>query len=89
LNCILYSSSAGHVKVTDETSPLLGAGACQAIGEISRNAALPLPPGDESAGEGEITKLSLVKNLLAIIKSGKENTKVTFFLYIITGFNIV
>lgn len=67
--------TAGLVKVTDETSPLLAAGACQAVGEIGRNAPLPLPPGDDSSGEGEITKLSLVKNLLAIIKSGKENTK--------------
>ncbi|WAR24119.1 ECM29-like protein [Mya arenaria] len=63
------------VKVTDENNPMLAAGACQAIGEIGRNAPLPLPSGSEGELEGEITKLSVVKNLLAIIKSGKENTK--------------
>ncbi|KAL4235658.1 hypothetical protein ACF0H5_004053 [Mactra antiquata] len=63
------------VKVTDETNPLLSSGACQAVGEIGRNAALPLPPGDEQCNEGEITQLAVVKQLISIIKSGKESSK--------------
>jgi hypothetical protein len=55
---------------------MLCGGACQAIGEIGRNAALPLPPGGDSSDDGEITKLSTVKNLVSIIKSGKETSKV-------------
>ena len=64
------------MKVTDEKSPLLSSGACTAIGEIGRNGALPLPEGEGDAGDGEITKLSVVNNLLAIVRSGKENAKV-------------
>jgi len=73
--CISNASAARLVKVADENSPLLCAGACQALGEIGRNAPLPLPPGSQET-QGEVTKLSVVNNLLAIIKSGKENTKV-------------
>lgn len=62
-------------KVSEENNPMLSAGACQAIGEIGRNVALPLPPGDDGQIEGEITKFSVVKNLLAIIISGKEAQK--------------
>ena len=64
------------MKVTDEKSPLLSSGACTAIGEIGRNGALPLPDGEGDGGDGEITKLSVVNNLLAIVRSGKENSKV-------------
>ena len=67
---------ASLVKVTDEKSPLLSSGACTAIGEIGRNGALPLPDGEGDGGDGEITKLSVVNNLLAIVRSGKENSKV-------------
>lgn len=69
------------MKVSDETNPLLSGGACQAIGEIGRNATLPLPPGDESSPEGEITQLSVVKQLVSIIKSGKESSKVGNFFF--------
>ena len=73
--------SGSLVKVTDERSPLLSSGACTAIGEIGRNGALPLPDGEGDAGDGEITKLSVVNNLLAIVRSGKENTKVLLAAY--------
>lgn len=66
---------ASLVKVIDEKSPLLSSGACTAIGEIGRNGALPLPEGEGDGGDGEITKLSVVNNLLAIVRSGKENAK--------------
>ncbi|XP_053393707.1 proteasome adapter and scaffold protein ECM29-like [Mercenaria mercenaria] len=68
-------SIARLVKVSEETNPLLSGGACQAVGEIGRNAALPLPTGDDGNSDGEITKLSTVKNLISIIKSGKETSK--------------
>ncbi|KAL3868785.1 hypothetical protein ACJMK2_041546 [Sinanodonta woodiana] len=61
------------IKVSEETNPLLTLGACSAMGEIGRNAALPLPTGEEN--EEEITKLSVVNNLLAMVKSGKETPK--------------
>ena len=74
---LLLFLTARLVKVSDENNPLLSAGACQAIGEIGRNCSLPLPPGEQGSSDGEITKLTVVQNLLAIIKSGKENAKVT------------
>lgn len=54
----------------DSTSPLLAVAACTALGEIGRNAALPIP----SEGSG-FTKLHLVESLLARIPSGKETNK--------------
>ncbi|XP_066469723.1 proteasome adapter and scaffold protein ECM29 isoform X2 [Tiliqua scincoides] len=54
----------------DSTSPLLAVAACTALGEIGRNAALPIP--NEGSG---FTKLHLVESLLARIPSGKETNK--------------
>ncbi|XP_063151047.1 proteasome adapter and scaffold protein ECM29 [Candoia aspera] len=54
----------------DSTSPLLAIAACTALGEIGRNAPLPIP----SEGSG-FTKLHLVESLLARIPSGKETNK--------------
>ncbi|XP_042307801.1 proteasome adapter and scaffold protein ECM29 isoform X4 [Sceloporus undulatus] len=54
----------------DSTSPLLAVAACTALGEIGRNAPLPIP----SEGTG-FTKLHLVESLLARIPSGKETNK--------------
>nr|XP_060618484.1 proteasome adapter and scaffold protein ECM29 isoform X1 [Anolis sagrei ordinatus] len=54
----------------DSTSPLLAVAACTALGEIGRNAPLPIP--DEGSG---FTKLHLVESLLARIPSGKETNK--------------
>lgn len=56
----------------DSSSALLALAACTALGEIARNGPLLIP----AEGEG-FTKLSVVKNLLARIPSGKESTKVT------------
>lgn len=56
----------------DSSSALLTLAACTALGEIARNGPLLIP----AEGEG-FTKLSMVKNLLARIPSGKESTKVT------------
>lgn len=55
----------------DSSSALLILAACTALGEIARNGPLLIP----AEGEG-FTKLSVVKNLLARIPSGKESTKV-------------
>lgn len=55
----------------DSSSALLALAACTALGEIARNGPLLIP----AEGEG-FTKLSVVKNLLARIPSGKESTKV-------------
>ncbi|KAH3831754.1 hypothetical protein DPMN_105024 [Dreissena polymorpha] len=63
------------IKGADESSPLLVSGACQSLGEIGRNAPLTLPLGGGDASTEEITKLSVINNLLAIVKSGKENVK--------------
>ena len=84
----ILSLTARLVKVSDENNPLLSAGACQAIGEIGRNCSLPLPPGDQGSSDGEITKLTIVENLLAIIKSGKESNKVAklVFLFVLAMF---
>ncbi|XP_061488079.1 proteasome adapter and scaffold protein ECM29 isoform X5 [Rhineura floridana] len=54
----------------DSTSPLLAVAACTALGEIGRNAPLPIP--NEGTG---FTKLHLVESLLARIPSGKETNK--------------
>ncbi|XP_058024517.1 proteasome adapter and scaffold protein ECM29 isoform X1 [Ahaetulla prasina] len=54
----------------DSTSPLLAIAACTALGEIGRNAPLPIP--NEGSG---FTKLHLVESLLARIPSGKETNK--------------
>ncbi|KAJ7335387.1 hypothetical protein JRQ81_013328 [Phrynocephalus forsythii] len=54
----------------DSTSPLLAVAACTALGEIGRNAPLPIP----NDGPG-FTKLHLVESLLARIPSGKETNK--------------
>ncbi|KAM3848880.1 proteasome adapter and scaffold protein ECM29 isoform 2-T2 [Vipera latastei] len=54
----------------DSTSPLLAIAACTALGEIGRNAPLPIP--NEGSG---FTKLHLVESLLARIPSGKESNK--------------
>nr|XP_034996453.1 proteasome adapter and scaffold protein ECM29 isoform X2 [Zootoca vivipara] len=54
----------------DSTSPLLAVAACTALGEIGRNAPLPIP--NEGTG---LTKLHLVESLLARIPSGKETNK--------------
>uniref|UniRef100_H3CEP2 Ecm29 proteasome adaptor and scaffold n=1 Tax=Tetraodon nigroviridis TaxID=99883 RepID=H3CEP2_TETNG len=54
----------------DSSSTLLALAACTALGEIARNGPLLIP----AEGEG-FTKLSVVKNLLARIPSGKESTK--------------
>uniref|UniRef100_A0A8D0E6M2 Ecm29 proteasome adaptor and scaffold n=1 Tax=Salvator merianae TaxID=96440 RepID=A0A8D0E6M2_SALMN len=54
----------------DSTSSLLAIAACTALGEIGRNAPLPIP--DEGTG---FTKLHLVESLLARIPSGKESNK--------------
>lgn len=56
----------------NSSSALLALAACTALGEIARNGPLLIP----AEGEG-FTKLSVVKNLLARIPSGKESTKVT------------
>lgn len=55
----------------DSGSALLALAACTALGEIARNGPLPI----SAEGDG-FTKLSMVKNLLARIPSGKESTKV-------------
>lgn len=55
----------------DSSSALLALAACTALGEIARHGPLLIP----AEGEG-FTKLSVVKNLLARIPSGKESTKV-------------
>uniref|UniRef100_A0A8D2L4I4 Ecm29 proteasome adaptor and scaffold n=1 Tax=Varanus komodoensis TaxID=61221 RepID=A0A8D2L4I4_VARKO len=57
----------------DSTSPLLAVAACTALGEIGRNAPLPIP----NDGTG-FTKLHLVESLLARIPSSKETNKVMF-----------
>ncbi|XP_053152364.1 proteasome adapter and scaffold protein ECM29 isoform X2 [Hemicordylus capensis] len=54
----------------DSTSPLLAVAACTALGEIGRNAPLPIP--NEGMG---FTKLHLVESLLARIPSSKETNK--------------
>ncbi|XP_039184910.1 proteasome adapter and scaffold protein ECM29 isoform X2 [Crotalus tigris] len=54
----------------DSTSPLLAIAACTALGEIGRNAPLPIP--NEGSG---FTKLHLIESLLARIPSGKESNK--------------
>ncbi|TNM86280.1 hypothetical protein fugu_008551 [Takifugu bimaculatus] len=54
----------------DSSSALLAIAACTALGEIARNGPLLI----SAEGEG-FTKLSMVKNLLARIPSGKESTK--------------
>uniref|UniRef100_A0A8D2L4M6 Ecm29 proteasome adaptor and scaffold n=1 Tax=Varanus komodoensis TaxID=61221 RepID=A0A8D2L4M6_VARKO len=54
----------------DSTSPLLAVAACTALGEIGRNAPLPIP----NDGTG-FTKLHLVESLLARIPSSKETNK--------------
>lgn len=56
----------------ESSTALLALAACTALGEIARNGPLLIP----AEGEG-FTKLSVVKNLLARIPSGKESTKVT------------
>lgn len=55
----------------DSSSALLAIAACTALGEIARNGPLLI----SAEGDG-FTKLSMVKNLLARIPSGKESTKV-------------
>ncbi|GAB1605474.1 proteasome adapter and scaffold protein ECM29-like [Argonauta hians] len=58
----------------DEGSPLLCRGVCLALGEIGRSGPLPLPDGAETEGEEskEISKLSVVKGLLAVVQSSKD-----------------
>lgn len=68
---LLISHSTG--SFLDSASPLLAVAACTALGEIGRNAPLPIP----NEGPG-FTKLHLVESLLARIPSGKETNKVRF-----------
>lgn len=62
----------------DSSSTLLALAACTALGEIARNGPLLIP----AEGEG-FTKLSVVKNLLARIPSGKESTKVFWYFLLV------
>lgn len=55
----------------EDSSQVLVVAAVTALGEVGRNGVLLIP----SEGEG-FTKLSLVDNLLARLRSGKESTKV-------------
>ncbi|XP_054842294.1 proteasome adapter and scaffold protein ECM29 isoform X2 [Eublepharis macularius] len=67
----LIKSTTGAIgSFLDSTSPLLAIAACTALGEIGRNAPLPIP----NDGTG-FTKLHLVESLLARIPSGKETNK--------------
>ena len=45
--------------------------------------ALPLPSGEESDNEGEITKMSILNMLLKLIKTSSQNNKVHLFLTVI------
>ncbi|KAL8203023.1 UNVERIFIED_CONTAM: hypothetical protein K2H54_036013, partial [Gekko kuhli] len=67
---LIKSTTVTIGSFLDSTSPLLAIAACTALGEIGRNAPLPIP--NEGAG---FTKLHLVESLLARIPSGKETNK--------------
>lgn len=64
------------IKTATELNVTLLSSACLSLGEISRNMALPLPSGEESDNEGEITKMSILNMLLKLIKSSSQNNKV-------------
>lgn len=64
------------IKTATELNVTLVSSACLSLGEISRNMALPLPSGEESDNEGEITKMSILNMLLKLIKSSSQNNKV-------------
>lgn len=66
---------AGLLKPTDDVPDPLLPSICLAIGEIGRNSALLLPSGGEGDSQEKITKLSLIKTLLKMVKSGKETNK--------------
>ncbi|XP_060093139.1 proteasome adapter and scaffold protein ECM29 [Heteronotia binoei] len=67
---LIKSTTVTIGSFLDSTSPLLAIAACTALGEIGRNAPLPIP--NEGTG---FTKLHLVESLLARIPSGKETNK--------------
>lgn len=64
------------IQTATELNVTLVSSACLSLGEISRNMALPLPPGEESDSEGEVTKMSILNMLLKLIKSSSQNNKV-------------
>ncbi|XP_056020008.1 proteasome adapter and scaffold protein ECM29-like [Ostrea edulis] len=66
----------GIIKTATELNVTLVSSACLALGEISRNMSLPLPPGEENDNEGEVTKLSILNLLLKLIKTSSQNNKV-------------
>ncbi|XP_061192483.1 proteasome adapter and scaffold protein ECM29-like [Saccostrea echinata] len=64
------------IESATELNVTLVSSACLALGEISRNMSLPMPPGEENEDKGEITKLSILNMLLKLIKSSSQNNKV-------------
>lgn len=64
------------IQTATELNVTLVSSACLSLGEIGRNMALPLPPGEESDSEGEVTKMSILNMLLKLIKSSSQNNKV-------------
>ncbi|XP_062591295.1 proteasome adapter and scaffold protein ECM29-like [Saccostrea cucullata] len=64
------------IQSATELNVTLVSSACLALGEISRNMSLPLPPGEENDDKGEVTKLSILNMLLKLIKSSSQNNKV-------------
>lgn len=64
------------IQTATELNVTLVSSACLSLGEITRNMALPLPPGEESDSEGEVTKMSILNMLLKLIKSSSQNNKV-------------
>ncbi|XP_076462653.1 proteasome adapter and scaffold protein ECM29-like isoform X2 [Babylonia areolata] len=60
--------------LNSENAGLKGA-VCIALGEIAKSTALPLPSGEEEDSAEEITKLSLLKKLIGMVKTAKETNK--------------
>lgn len=71
-----FNPAVGIIKTATELNVTLVSSACLALGEISRNMSLPLPPGEENDNEGEVTKLSILNLLLKLIKTSSQNNKV-------------
>ena len=61
--------------LVDSSQLMLSLGACTALAEAGRRGTLPLPAQGEGQ-KGQVTKLSIVKALIAKVQSSKEHGKV-------------